>query len=100
MSGGGGGQQQKIQVYPNPAQKELTIEDVFLSDGEVSSLSADGILEDFSISLFNSQNQKVKSGKSTKGKLILDVQDLPNGFYYLHVQKGDELIVEQIQIKK
>lgn len=99
VSGGGGGIQQ-IHIYPNPVQKELIIEDVLLQEGNSKMISTEVIPDDFSISLFNSQNSKVKSGLSVKGKLILDIQDLPNGFYYLHVQKGDELITEQIQIKK
>lgn len=97
---GGGAQQQRIQAFPNPVQKELIIEDVFLQDSNVTTISDETIPQDFSITLFNSQNSKVKSGLSAKGKLILDVQDLPNGLYYLHVQKGEELTVEQIQIKK
>ncbi len=99
-TGGGGGQQQRIQAYPNPAQKELTIEDISTSASSSEIVSSEDTIEDFSATLFNSQNQEVKSGKSKKGKIAFDVQDLRNGFYYLQIQNGEELTTQQIQIKK
>lgn len=100
-TGGGGGIQQII-AYPNPAQKDLTIE-VSASSTSLSSLSVTNespTTPDFSVTLLNDQYQIVKSGVSKKGKITFDVQDLRNGFYYLNIQKGEELSTQQIQIKK
>lgn len=95
--GGGGGQQQRIQAFPNPAQEELIIFDASLSEDESITLQED---IDFVVTLINSENKKVRQGNSFKGKLILDLHDLPIGFYYLQIQKGKEQITNRIQIKR
>lgn len=96
-TGGGGGHQQRIQAFPNPAQEELLVFDASLSEDESITLQDE---VDFSVILINSDNKKVREGSSKKGKLILDLQDLPTGFYYLQIQKGKEQTVKRIQIKR
>lgn len=87
-TGGGGGQQQRIMAYPNPAQNVLVIENISTSASSSEIVSSESIIEDFSATLFNSQNQEVKYGKSKKGKISFDLHDLRNGFYYLNIQRG------------
>jgi hypothetical protein len=99
-TGGGGGGIQRIVAYPNPAQKDLTVEDVSSSTNAPTIALAENTTQDFLATLVNDQNQEVKSGKSKKGKISFDLQDLRNGFYYLHIKRGDELTTKQIQIKK
>ena len=99
-TGGGGGGIQRIMAYPNPAQKDLTVEDVSSSTNAPTIALAENTTQDFLATLVNDQNQEVKSGKSKKGKISFDLQDLRNGFYYLHIKRGDELTTKQIQIKK
>lgn len=83
---GGCGHQQRIQAFPNPAQGELLIFDASLSEDESIALQEEA---DFSLILINSDNKKVKEGSSKKGKLVLDLQDLPTGFYYLQISKRE-----------
>jgi len=97
VSGGGGGQQQRIQTYPNPAQDELLIFDATLLEDESITLQED---VDFSVVLINSDNKEVRKGGSLKGKILLDLRDLPAGFYYLKIQKPEELMTKRIQIKR
>jgi hypothetical protein len=68
-----------------------------LSEDESITLQED---IDFVVTLINSENKKVRQGNSFKGKLILDLHDLPIGFYYLQIQKGKEQITNRIQIKR
>lgn len=100
VAGGGGGGIQQIIAYPNPAQKDLTVEDISSSTNAPTIASAENTTQDFLATLFNDQNQEVKSGKSKKGKISFDLHDLRNGFYYLNIQRGEELSSQQIQIKK
>lgn len=95
--GGGGGGIQRIQAYPNPAQEVLTIEDVLVYEDETIKLAED---TDFTVALFNSENQKVKQGKSKNGKMVLEIRDLPNGYYYLQIEKIQEVTTTRIQIKR
>ena len=105
IGSGGGGQQQRIAVYPNPAQQDLIIEYVpkqpDLSEALPSGSSTlQKIQENFFAKLFNGFNQEIKSGTSSNGRLILNTQDLKDGLYYLHVKDMQGLITMQIQIKK
>lgn len=101
----GGGQQQRIAVYPNPTSTILTIESTVtdLTITETQSIDKSQTKnneEHFSAKLLNQFNIELRGGESKNGKIAFDIQNLQDGIYYLHVQNGQELITKQIQIKK
>jgi len=67
----------KIVVYPNPAINDLTIE---------STLQAE-------IEILNIQGQTIITMTSSSNKSLINVSDLPSGFYYIKVktEKGIEV---------
>ncbi|WP_157886731.1 T9SS type A sorting domain-containing protein [Hymenobacter sp. PAMC 26628] len=100
-------QTQAIAASPNPATSELAIQTVQPTDapqfstpippppGQSKPLPVDA---NFTVQLYNSYGQLVKTGKSQQGKLKLNVLDLPNGLYTLRSGEGKEVISEHIQI--
>lgn len=98
---GGGGQQQRIAVFPNPTSSSLTIEStqssLTIQDSQTTEAS---IVENFTARLINQFNLELRNGESKNGKIVFDVNDLQNGIYYLHVKKGQELITKQILISQ
>lgn len=100
-------QTQAIAASPNPATSELAIQTVQPADapqfstpvppppGQSKPLPVD---TDFTVQLYNSYGQLVKTGKSQQGKLKLNVLDLPNGLYTLRSGEGKEVVSEHIQI--
>jgi hypothetical protein len=97
-SGGSGG---ALAVYPNPTSNNLTISFENDLNSTLSSSKAESVLSsEFSVNLYDSLNQKRKSGKSINSQIVIDVSDLPKGFYFLRVNRADELIVRQILIEK
>lgn len=100
---GGGGQQQRIAAYPNPTSTDLTIEstqsDLTISDNsttESSLLSK----EAFSAKLIDQFNSELRKGISENGKIVFDVRNIQKGIYYLHVIRGQDLVIRQILIEK
>lgn len=83
-------------IYPNPANTNLTIE--LNPDGDTLTKSTGYINE---ISLYNNKGKEVKSAtiKSGETKTILDTKNLPNGTYFLHIKEGKEIIKKQIIIE-
>ncbi len=100
----GGGQQQRIAVYPNPASSNLTIEStessLTISDVGFGKDPGVSFPDNFTAALLNSYNVELRKGESKDGKIVLDVSDIQNGLYYLHIQRGEELISKQILISK
>jgi lysyl endopeptidase len=99
----GGGQQQMIAVYPNPTSTDLTIEstqsDLTITNNsttESSFLSN----ETFSAKLIDQFNSELRNGISINGKIVFDVRNIQKGIYYLHVMRGQDLIIRQILIEK
>ncbi len=85
-------------VYPNPASSELNIEQV-QTDGNAITVAA-GSEREVDITLFDKNGKKLKTGKGKNGKLVLDVHDLPNDTYILHVNDGKEVFKHQIVIDR
>ncbi|MBI1767411.1 MAG: trypsin-like peptidase domain-containing protein [Bacteroidetes bacterium] len=100
---GGGGQQQRIAAYPNPTSTDLTIEsrqsDLTISN---NSTTASSLLtnETFSAKLIDQFNSELRKGISENGKIVFDVRNIQKGIYYLHVIRGQDLVIRQILIEK
>jgi hypothetical protein len=102
--GGGGGHQQQIAAYPNPATSSLTVEstesNLTILDSEITESEYTPTSNQFTAKLFDKNNSELRNGESKNGKITFDVNDLQNGFYILHIIKGQELITRQILINK
>lgn len=101
---GGGGQQQRIAIYPNPASTDLTIEstqsDLTISDNSANETSLSTSNETFTAKLFDQFSSEILNGMSKNGKIVFDVTKIKKGIYYLHVIREQELIIRQIIIEK
>jgi hypothetical protein len=103
--GSGGGQQQRIMVYPNPATNSLTIEstgsNLTITDTNIAEAPQEGKSNRFSVKLISGENLELLVGESIDGRIVLDVSEIQNGLYFLHIKIGQEdLITRQILISK
>ena len=91
-----------MAAYPNPAQDELIIEPS--SEGltnqstEISNYSNEALL--FDAKLYDASGELQKTGNSKEGKIILKINDLPDGQYFLHITTDLETVASQIIIKR
>lgn len=81
-------------AYPNPVDQTLFIEidnpeENILSSFSALPSSAESI---YDIRLFNIQGTLLRSLKSSGGQTSVDVSNLPNGNYFLHIYKDSETI--------
>ena len=86
---------------PNPVFNQLKIDAVTESGKAISDLQND-ISVEFEAILYNSDKQIVKQGKSEDSKILIDIGDLNNGTYFLHIidKAGNyDIIKEQIIIR-
>lgn len=83
-----------LVIYPNPASEELTVvnkdEEKERENNNASS---------FSVQLFNGKGQVLKETASRERSAVLDVSNISEGTYYLHIRLGRELIRKQVIIK-
>lgn len=86
-------------IYPSPANNELTIEYTEQEDEITEKLSITNINKD--IKLFNGKGESMLSSimRDNESKLVLDTSKIPDGTYYLHIIEGKETIKKQIIIK-
>lgn len=89
----------EIIVYPNPSNGELRIgyitEDLGIKDNN-KVVARNG----FSVKLLNEKDRILKRGKTTANnkEIVLQVADLPNGIYYLHIYEGKNVSKQQVVI--
>jgi Zn-dependent metalloprotease len=81
-----------LSFAPNPTASELVVQ------GEDPDTSSDTASAPFEAQLYNGFGQLVTSGHSQRGKVRLNVQNLPNGLYTLRAGTGETSINEHIQI--
>lgn len=70
-------QNEKIRMLPNPAQKEVTFENVSM--------------QKITLDLYNALGEKIhsKSFSSDQPRITMNVSDLPEGIYYVRILTGD-----------
>ncbi|MBO9674143.1 MAG: T9SS type A sorting domain-containing protein [Sphingobacteriaceae bacterium] len=89
----------KIAIYPNPASSEIKISSTGGVNATARSMSSDN--QGFSVKLFSDKGSMVKEAKTdwqNPQEILLQVSDLKNGTYFLHVFKGKDVIKKQIII--
>lgn len=69
----------RLQVYPNPAQTQITIEPP--------------VLESYNIEIVNLQGQRVRHLDQQKGTAELDVTGLPSGMYMLLLENQEKQLI-------
>ena len=75
-----------MKMYPVPTNSELIIEF--------------GTINDYTISLFNSLGQKVKSyPKTDTNRVVLNTQNLSEGLYFVQFQNKEKNVTKKIIIK-
>lgn len=82
-------------VYPNPTSSVLSISS-FAKDPTSRNLAAK---RKFSVSLYNERGKMLKSEKEGTGDINLNVLDVPEGKYFLHIKEGKKVIKKQVLIK-
>lgn len=90
---GGGGH--KLNVYPNPAASEFTVE------YEENPQSPDSELDEpIQIELINSKLEKVFSIRTKNSTTTIPVNELPRGIYYLNFTNKEGVLQRQIKIER
>lgn len=73
---------------PNPANNTLNINIEELENGDASTLSSASGQVYYDIRLYNMQGSLLRSLRVANGQTSIDVSGLPNGNYFLHVNKN------------
>lgn len=79
--------QNSLRVYPNPAENQIFIEDIKLSESEIQ------LVDPLGKTLLVDIRQKGKD-------VFLDTSNLVSGLYILQVSKGKEVHIEKVIIEK
>ena len=83
------------RIFPNPVSDLMTIEwmdkEGFVVDQEI---------ETYELSLYNSVGAIILTKTAKNPSIQLDLSQVKNGFYYLHIQTKDGLIRKQIRIER
>lgn len=99
-----------FMIYPNPADEQLTIEqmsdpiDSGAAQANPSSFTANNLNiastpEPFSVKLYNARQEVVAQGAARKTKVQLDTSKLPPNTYYLHILYKEAILQKQIIIE-
>jgi bacillolysin len=85
---------------PNPTSDELIVTDNSQSESASNAASTNTIAADapFDAELYDDFGRKVKAQRSSHGKAVLDVRNLPNGLYNLRAGTGKDALIEHVQI--
>ncbi|WP_439489414.1 T9SS type A sorting domain-containing protein [Algoriphagus sp.] len=81
-------------AYPNPVSDILTIS----KKSTLASHQTDST--PFEISVYDHRGQQVLTPVSASDEVALNVHQLKNGFYYIHIHYNGKLIKRQIQVKR
>lgn len=85
---------------PNPVASELTIIRESPTKAASSAAEKNTVAQaPIEVRLYNSFGKLVKEGKGTANQLVLDVQDLPDGIYYLRSGYGENVISKSIEVR-
>ncbi|TCC99932.1 zinc-dependent metalloprotease [Pedobacter psychroterrae] len=94
------GEDKAVVIYPNPASNELIVHFPESLDQrtDMETLSRKMALSKFDYKLFNNNGKLIKSENniSTSKKLSINVGDIPNGQYFMHVIQGKNVLKKQI----
>jgi hypothetical protein len=100
------GRAMAITAFPNPANTQLTIQNDNISTAGQSAAVAGATTastgpDSFSVELYNDKGAVLKSGNNVKGNkaIVLNISDIQNGTYYLHVKQGSDVVKKQILIQ-
>ena len=95
-----GSSNQNLKVYPNPASTELHVEYISEDEKTVVTYSRDLSASKPSreVKLFNEKGEVFKPTiiANTQSKTDIDIRNIPNGTYFLHIIQGEETIKKQI----
>ena len=86
---------ERVTYSPNPTSDVLTIE---ISIETSISRTLQNIT--YNVRLLNAQGVVMRQQQSTTGKVEFNVSNLPEGTYYLHIERNGEIRKEQITVKR
>lgn len=88
-----------FSIYPNPADSQVTVE-LKLSENEkgIQTLSVNQPIAEYEIQIW-SQSALLKSLKTMEHRVSIPIADLPKGYYFVRLIRGDYVETETL-IKK
>ncbi|MHA7130251.1 T9SS type A sorting domain-containing protein [Algoriphagus namhaensis] len=94
-------------IYPNPAEGELNIEYILvqdltssnIKDGQINQAKNSTSNDSFKVELYDRNQNLVRTGNTSNGKIRLNTYGLKPGIYFLQIQSGEGLQTEQIIVK-
>jgi len=84
-----------VIVFPNPADNTLVIDLTQQTEADLLDVQTTSDVI-YDIRLFNAQGFIVRRQQARTGRVEFDVSNLPEGTYYLHIDRNNE--IEKIQI--
>jgi hypothetical protein len=83
------------RMYPNPVSNEMTLE---WMDAEGFVMSEE--IDAYQVSLYNAVGGIILTETTNNPSIKIDLSQLKNGFYYLHIENKDGLIRKQIRVER
>jgi cell wall-associated protease len=83
------------RMYPNPVSNEMTLE---WMDAEGFVMSEE--IDSYQVSLYNAVGGIILTETTNNPSIKIDLSQLKNGFYYLHIENKDGLIRKQIRVER
>jgi len=90
---------QAYSVKPNPAASELVVARTPFANNNAAESRDASAQSPIEVRLYSSFGTLVKEGKTPADQLVIDVQDLPNGIYYLRSGTGKNAVSKAIEVR-
>ncbi len=90
----------RVFVYPNPTSEILNVElDSSISSGQ-GVINRQSSTNNYQLIIFNALGQLIQTTSTQQSKTFLNIKELNNGIYFLHIYKNTSLIETKKIIKE
>ena len=93
---------QSVVIYPNPADNTMTVTNNNIPAVTDAAGNSTGIVpQSYQIIVYNSNGNVLTSAQNTNGNssITFATADIANGYYFLHIIQGSNVIEKQIIIQ-
>jgi len=92
--------QSSFTIFPNPTTDELTISPVIVMEGKNEKAIDKTHERPYKYKIYDRKGLILKEGEAKNGGNVkIDLRNLPNDNYFLHIVVGDEKIISQIVVQ-
>ncbi len=87
-------------ISPNPSNSSIKISTISTDDTGMPITSTGQAQRRFSYKLYTDKGKILREGENDgKEEVVIDIKDIPNGTYFIHITEGEEVIKKQVIIQ-